>query len=151
MSLDERFVMSDWMKPRDLLIEETLAFSQRVTADTKVVKPAAVVPKTYEQKPVTATLTEKPDMERAAIQRRVMNFNESAKSIMRRPWQRPAPPNGTRRAIKTADGADRACRLFLARDDVRRPNATTGQRGSPRSRPLPWRPAIPLVPIQDVH
>jgi LPS O-antigen subunit length determinant protein (WzzB/FepE family) len=74
MSLDERFVMSDWMKPRDLSIEETLAFSQRVTADTKVVKPAAVVPKTYEQKPVTATLTEKPDMERAAIQRRVMNF-----------------------------------------------------------------------------
>jgi hypothetical protein len=72
--LDERFVMSDWMKQRDLLIEETLAFSQRVTADTKVVKPTAVVPKTYEQKPVTATLTEKPDMERAAIQRRVMNF-----------------------------------------------------------------------------
>jgi hypothetical protein len=31
------------MKQRDLLIEETLAFSQRVTADAKVVKPTAVV------------------------------------------------------------------------------------------------------------
>ena len=33
--------MNEWMKQRDLLIEETLAFSQRVAADTKVAAPEA--------------------------------------------------------------------------------------------------------------
>jgi hypothetical protein len=35
--------------------------------------------------------------------------------------------------------------------DVRRPNARSGRSGSPWSRPLPSRPAIPIVPLQDVH
>jgi hypothetical protein len=111
---EDWFVMSDWRKQRDLLIEESLAFTQRIADNTKLVKPDATVPETSKQKPVTAKdfpPTENPDMERAAIERRVANFtatkrnsSKSAKSIARRPWQRPAPPNGTRWAI-TADGA----------------------------------------------
>jgi hypothetical protein len=78
------FAMNDWTKERDLLIEDTLAFVQRVAADapktTGAPKPvvASVLP------PVVAeVLTPKNrlDMERAVIQRRVANFAANQKKF----------------------------------------------------------------------
>jgi hypothetical protein len=78
--------MNEWMKQRDLLIEETLAFSQRVAADTKVAAPEAKEPATSAQKPaVTKDLApnQKLEMERTVIQRRVMNFKAHQERFQR--------------------------------------------------------------------
>jgi hypothetical protein len=76
------FVMNEWTKQRDLLIEETLAFVQGVAVNTSRIPSVqqAVEPKepaTSVQKPVIAKDLEPKDkieMERTVIQRRVANF-----------------------------------------------------------------------------
>ena len=69
--------MNEWMNQRDVLIEETMAFVQGVTADaTKTAdSPKSVVP--LVQSPVVGAIPSpknRVDMERAMIQRRVADF-----------------------------------------------------------------------------
>jgi hypothetical protein len=76
--------MNDWMKQRDLLVEEALAFTQAVaarapkTALTPVPQPdAAQVAASSAQGPVAVTEStprDTPNMERTAILRQVANF-----------------------------------------------------------------------------
>ena len=76
------FVMNEWTKQRDLLIEETLAFVQGVAVNTSRIPSVqqaveAKEPATPVQKPVIAKDLEPKDkieMERTVIQRRVANF-----------------------------------------------------------------------------
>ena len=75
------FVMNEWTKQRDLLIEETLAFVQGVAVNTSRIPSVQAVeakePATPVQKPVIAKDLEPKDkleIERTFIQRRVANF-----------------------------------------------------------------------------
>jgi hypothetical protein len=76
------FVMTDWMKQRDLLMEEALAFAQSVAANTQKI---AVTPvhqpdadfASSVQRPIAAkepASQDKPDTEGAIIQKRLENF-----------------------------------------------------------------------------
>jgi hypothetical protein len=69
--------MSEWKKQRDLLVEEALAFSQRVAVYTTAVPPETKDPRTFELKSVAAedsAPTEKPNRERAVLQNRLRSF-----------------------------------------------------------------------------
>ena len=76
--------MNDWMKQRDLLVEEALAFAQAVAANapkivlTPVPQPdAAQVTASTVQRPVAVTEStprDTPNMERTAILQQVANF-----------------------------------------------------------------------------
>jgi hypothetical protein len=71
------FAMSEWMKQRDVLIEETMAFVQGVAADAPKTadSPKSVVP--LVQSHVVGAIPSpknRVDMERAMIQRRVADF-----------------------------------------------------------------------------
>jgi hypothetical protein len=69
------FVMNEWTKQCDLLIEETLAFVQGIPSVQRAVE--AKEPAKPVQKPVIAKdlePTDKLEMERTVIQRRVANF-----------------------------------------------------------------------------
>jgi hypothetical protein len=76
--------MTDWMKQRDLLLEEALAFAQSVTANTKKIALAPVhQPDAAQdfalsaQRPVAVTESapkDTPDMEGVIIQKRLENF-----------------------------------------------------------------------------
>ena len=74
--------MTDWMKQRDLLMEEALAFAQSVAANTQKI---AVTPvhqpdadfASSVQRPIAAkepASQDKPDTEGAIIQKRLENF-----------------------------------------------------------------------------
>jgi hypothetical protein len=85
-------VMNDWMKQRDLLIEETLEFVQGITTDLKTAVPSAqkeAETKEYPtavQNPVVAEVPapkDKLDMERTAILRRVANFKANQQRFQR--------------------------------------------------------------------
>jgi hypothetical protein len=85
--------MTDWMKQRDLLLEEALAFAQSVTANTKKIALAPVHQPDAEQRftssvqrPVAVTEPapkETPDMERTAILRQVANFKAHQQRFQR--------------------------------------------------------------------
>ena len=80
--------MNDWMKQRDLLIQETLAFVQEVAANSKIVVPLVqqVVEANKPRIPLEAkdpAPTDKLDMERAAILRRVANFKANQQRFQR--------------------------------------------------------------------
>jgi hypothetical protein len=77
--------MNEWMKERDLLIEETLAFAQGVAANApKMASPA----RQFEtaQSFASSSLQSAdvaPDLERAAILRRVANFKAHQQRFQR--------------------------------------------------------------------
>jgi hypothetical protein len=85
--------MNDWMKLRDLLLEEALAFAQSVTANTKKIALAPVhQPDAAQdfalsvQRPVAVTEPAPkvtPDMERTAILRQVANFKAHQQRFQR--------------------------------------------------------------------
>ena len=84
--------MNDWMKQRDLLIQETLEFVQGVATNapkmamTPVHQPdaAQVVASAQRIGAVTESAPrETPDMERNAIQRRVANFKANQQRFQR--------------------------------------------------------------------
>jgi hypothetical protein len=87
------FVMTDWMKQRDLLLEEALAFAQSVAANaprmalTQAHQPnAAQLVASLAQRPVAVTEPapkETPDMERTAILRQVANFKAHQQRFQR--------------------------------------------------------------------
>jgi hypothetical protein len=84
--------MHEWMKQRDLLIEETLEFVQGVAANFKDALPVAKgvaepsTPDTLAQSPLEAKVpapTDKLDVERASILRRVANFKANQQRFQR--------------------------------------------------------------------
>jgi hypothetical protein len=87
------FVMNDWMKQRDLLLEEALAFAQSVAANTQKIaltpvhQPDAAQDSALSaQRPVAVTEpapTDTPDMERIAILRQVANFKAHQQRFQR--------------------------------------------------------------------
>jgi hypothetical protein len=87
------FVMNDWMKQRDLLMEEALAFAKSVAANaprmalTPVNQPDAAQDSALSaQRPVAVTEpapTDTPDMERIAILRQVANFKAHQQRFQR--------------------------------------------------------------------
>jgi hypothetical protein len=86
-------VMTDWMKQRDLLLEEALAFAQSVAANApRTALSTAHQPDAEQrfassvQRPVAATEPapkETPDMERTAILRQVANFKAHQQRFQR--------------------------------------------------------------------
>jgi hypothetical protein len=84
----EAFMMNEWMKQRDLLIQETMEFVQEVAANSKIVAPLVqqVVEANKPQIPLEAkdpAPTDKLDMERADILRRVANFKANQRRFQR--------------------------------------------------------------------
>jgi hypothetical protein len=82
--------MNEWMKQRDLLIEETLAFAQTVSANAPKMAVMRVQPSQLAQAPasplqhsVELAPHNKLDTERAAIQRRVANFKANQQQFQR--------------------------------------------------------------------
>jgi hypothetical protein len=84
--------MHEWMKQRDLLIEETLEFVQGVAANSKITvataRPVAEAstPDNVAQSPLEAKVpapTDKLDVERASILRRVANFKANQQRFQR--------------------------------------------------------------------
>jgi CTP:molybdopterin cytidylyltransferase MocA len=85
--------MNDWMKQRDLLMQETLAFAQSVAANTQKVALTPVhQPDASQgfassvQRPIALTElapTDTPDMERTAILRQVANFKAHQQRFQR--------------------------------------------------------------------
>jgi hypothetical protein len=83
--------MNDWMKQRDLLIEETLEFVQGISTDSKIVAPSAQ-PTVGNQSPTalkSPVVVEGPapkdklNMERTAILRQVANFKANQQRFQR--------------------------------------------------------------------
>jgi hypothetical protein len=85
------FVMTDWMKQRDLLMEEALAFAQSVAANTQKI---AVTPvhqpdadfASSVQRPIAAkepASQDKPDTEGAIIRKRLENFRANQERFRR--------------------------------------------------------------------
>jgi hypothetical protein len=76
--------MNDWMKQRDLLLEEALAFAQSVAANTQKIAltPVRQADAAHDfalsvQRPIAAkepALQDKPDTEGVIIQKRLENF-----------------------------------------------------------------------------
>jgi hypothetical protein len=84
--------MNDWMKQRDLLIEETLEFVQGISTDSKIVAPSAQrtvkgnESPTSVQNPVVVegpAPKDKLNMERTAILRRLENFKANQQRFQR--------------------------------------------------------------------
>jgi hypothetical protein len=79
--------MNEWMKQRDLLIQETMEFVQKVAANSKIAPLVQqVVEATNPQQPLDTkdpAPTDKSDMERAAILRRVANFKANQQRFQR--------------------------------------------------------------------
>jgi hypothetical protein len=84
--------MNEWMKERDLLIEETLAFAQGVAANApKLASPArqfetaqSFASSSLQSADVVASVRrDAPDLERAAILRRVANFKAHQQRFQR--------------------------------------------------------------------
>jgi hypothetical protein len=85
--------MNDWMKQRDLLLEEALAFAESVAANTQKIAltpvhqpDAAKDCGLSAQRPVAVTEpapTDTPDMERIAILRQVANFKAHQQRFQR--------------------------------------------------------------------
>jgi hypothetical protein len=83
--------MHEWMKQRDLLIEETLEFVQGVAANSKDTPATRYVvevstPDTFAQSPLEAKVPApraKLDVERASILRRVANFKANQQRFQR--------------------------------------------------------------------
>ena len=87
--------MNDWRKQRDLLIEETMAFAQRVRSDApkkfefpKTVAPPVSQGVSTQPEPVRPPMTaevptpkDRLDSERDVIQRRVANFKANQKKF----------------------------------------------------------------------
>jgi hypothetical protein len=85
-------VMNDWMKQRDLLIQETLEFVQGISTDSKSVAPPAQRTAEGNESPIAVqnpVVVEGPapkdklDMERTAILRRVANFKANQQRFQR--------------------------------------------------------------------
>jgi hypothetical protein len=80
--------MNEWMKQRDLLIQETMEFVQKVAANSKIVAPLVqqVVEANKPHQPLDTkdpAPTDKRDMERTAILRRVANFKANQQRFQR--------------------------------------------------------------------
>jgi hypothetical protein len=86
---DGMFVMNNWKKQRELLIEEALAFTQKIAANaSKRDVPSAQQSVKVTESPVcmqepVATKDLAPKDERAAIQRRLMNFKTHQERFQR--------------------------------------------------------------------
>ena len=79
--------MNNWEKQRDLLIEEALAFSQKVAANAKRDVPSAQQAVKATESPVSmkepVVTKVAPKDERAAIQRRLTNFKAHQERFQR--------------------------------------------------------------------
>jgi hypothetical protein len=82
--------MNEWMKQRDLLIEEALAFAQTVAANAPKMavmpaqpSPLAYAPATPLQRSVEVAPQDKLDTEGAVIQKRLANFKAHQERFQR--------------------------------------------------------------------